>query len=115
MHDAIRSMLVRYSCESHDERVHALREILQEVALLGLWRSKFFEHAAFYGGTALRVLHGLDRFSEDGDFSLLRPNSAFTLADYGGAVAGEGNSFGVNGVFEERRKRPGGAIEAAVV
>lgn len=113
MHDAIRSMLDRYSCESHDERVHALREILQEVALLGLWRSKFFEHAAFYGGTALRVLHGLDRFSEDVDFSLLRPNSAFTLADYGGALAREVNSFGFNVVFEERRKRQGSAIESA--
>ena len=71
MHDAIRSMLDRYSCENHDERVHALRGILQEVALLGLWRSKFFEHAAFYGGTALRLLYGLDRYSED---SLTNPN-----------------------------------------
>ncbi len=113
MHDAIRSMLDRYSCESHDERVHDLREILQEVALLGLWRSKFFEHAAFYGGTALRVLHGLDRFSEDMDFSLLRSNSAFTLADYGDALAREVNSFGFNVVFEERRKRQGSAIESA--
>ena len=113
MHDAIRSMLDSYSCEGHDEQVHALREILQEVALLGLWRSKFFEHAAFYGGTALRILHGLDRFSEDMDFSLLRPNSAFTLADYGGALAREVNSFGFNVVFEERQKPHDSAIESA--
>lgn len=113
MHDAIQSMMDRYSCEGHDEQVHALREILQEVALLGLWRSKFFEHAAFYGGTALRILHGLDRFSEDMDFSLLRPSSDFTLADYGGALAREVNSFGFNVVFEERQKRHDSAIESA--
>ena len=71
MHDAIRSMLDRYECRSRDDYVNALMEILQDVALLGLWRSKFFEHAAFYGGTALRVLYGLDRYSEDLDFSLL--------------------------------------------
>jgi predicted nucleotidyltransferase component of viral defense system len=61
VHDAIRSMLNRYDCETRDNYAGALREILQELALLGLWRGKFFEHAAFYGGTALRVLYGLDR------------------------------------------------------
>lgn len=67
MHDAIRSMLSRYNLVTTDDHVNALREILQEVALLGLWRVKFFEHAAFYGGTAMRVLFGLDRYSEDLD------------------------------------------------
>ena len=61
MHEAIRSMLERYECRTHDDYARALREILQEIALLGLWRSKFFEHSAFYGGTALRILYGLDR------------------------------------------------------
>ena len=79
MHDAIRTMLCKYDCRTGDDYVNALREILQELALLGLWRSKFFEHAAFYGGTALRILYGLDRYSEDLDFSLLEPNSEFAL------------------------------------
>jgi hypothetical protein len=72
MHEAIRTMLSRYECLSRDGYVNALREILLDVALLGLWRSKFFEHAAFYGDTALRLLHGMDRFSRDLDFSLLQ-------------------------------------------
>lgn len=59
--------------------MRALREIMQEIALLGLWRSKFFEKAAFYGGTALRILYGMDRFSEDLDFSLL--TSATNVGD----------------------------------
>lgn len=76
MHEAIRNMLDRYECRTRDDYVNALREILQDISLLGLWRAKFFEHAAFYGGTALRVLHGLDRYSEDLDFSLIKPDAS---------------------------------------
>lgn len=82
MNPAIADMLARYDRRGVDDHVNALREILQEIALVGLWRSKFFDKAAFYGGTALRVLYGLDRFSEDLDFSLLAPNNDFALGDY---------------------------------
>ena len=77
MHEAIAKMMAKYECRHTVDYIHALREILQEIALLGLWRSKFFEKAAFYGGTALRILYGLDRFSEDLDFSLLAPMEDF--------------------------------------
>jgi len=113
MHDAIRSMLDRYECRSRDDYVNALREILQDVALLGLWRSKFFEHAAFYGGTALRVLYGLDRYSEDLDFSLLKPDESFSLKAYGDALLREISSFGFQVEFESRRKTQTSAIESA--
>jgi len=56
-------MLDRYECQSIDDYVRALREIMQEIALLGLWRSKFFDKAAFYGGTALRILYWMLRNS----------------------------------------------------
>ncbi|MGZ5424972.1 MAG: nucleotidyl transferase AbiEii/AbiGii toxin family protein, partial [Candidatus Aminicenantales bacterium] len=68
MNEAIRQMLATYEIRALEDSLRALREVMQEIALLGLWRSKFFEKAAFYGGTALRVLYGLDRFSEDLDF-----------------------------------------------
>ena len=113
MHEAIRSMLDRYDCLSRDDYVNALREILQDLALLGLWRSKFFEHAAFYGGTALRLLHGLDRYSEDLDFSLLKPDVAFSLGGYGEALRREIGSFGFHVEFESRRRRSASAIESA--
>ncbi len=114
MNGAIRQMLDRYACQSRDDYLNALREILQELALLGLWRSKFFEHAAFYGGTALRVLHGLDRFSEDLDFSLLKPNDQFTLARYGDALRHELESFGFAVRFEQKpAARRTTAIESA--
>ncbi|MBC8457778.1 MAG: nucleotidyl transferase AbiEii/AbiGii toxin family protein [Deltaproteobacteria bacterium] len=74
--------------------VRALREILQSLALLGLWRARFFEHSAFYGGTALRMLYGLDRFSEDLDFSLLKPSASFDFQVYASALERELNAFG---------------------
>lgn len=113
MHDAVRSMLDRYEYRSRDDYVNALREILQNVALLGLWRSKFFEHAAFYGGSALRILYGLDRYSEDLDFSLLLPDASFSLGVYGDALQREISSFGFHVGFESRRKAQAGAIESA--
>lgn len=101
MHEAVQTMLDAYACRTQDEYEHALREILQEVALLGLWRSKFFEHAAFYGGTALRVLHGLERYSEDLDFSLLKPDPDFRLATYGNSLQKEIRSFGFHVHFQQ--------------
>lgn len=96
MHEAVTRMLAKYEPKSIDESVRALREIIQEVALLGLWRAKFFEHAAFYGGTALRILYGLDRFSEDLDFSLLEPSTDFNLARYTASLEEELLAFGFN-------------------
>ena len=94
MHEAIARMLSKYECEGLNDYINALREILQEVALLGLWRSKFFEKGAFYGGTALRILYGLDRFSEDIDFSLLEPLDAFELTSYTTFLQKEIKGFG---------------------
>ena len=96
MHEAVARMLAKYEPKSVDDSVRALREIIQEVALLGLWRAKFFEHAAFYGGTALRILHGLDRFSENLDFSLLAPSAGFNLARYTASLEEELLAFGFN-------------------
>ena len=113
MHEAVQSLLARYTCRTRDDHLNALREILQKLALLGLWRAKFFEHAAFYGGTALRVLHGLDRYSEDLDFSLLRPTPDFSLEEYGAALKREVGSFGFDVTFDRRIKTKTTAIESA--
>lgn len=63
-------------------QIDKLREILQQTALLGLSRHKFFEHAIFYGETALRILYGLDRYSEDLDFSLIKPSPHFDFTPF---------------------------------
>ena len=64
----IETMLTRYSIKNDNDYRQALREIMQEIALAGLYRGDFFKKAAFYGGTALRIFYKLDRFSEDFDF-----------------------------------------------
>jgi hypothetical protein len=94
MHEAIARMFSKYECRGLNDYINALREILQDVALLGLWRSKLFEKAAFYGGTALRVLYGLDRFSEDMDFSLLEPSVSFDITNFTAFLEREINGFG---------------------
>lgn len=63
-------------------QIDKLREILQQTALLGLARHQFFQHAVFYGGPALRILYGLDRYSEDLDFSLLKPDPDFNFTPF---------------------------------
>ncbi len=113
MHEAITDMMNRYDCRTVADHTHALREILQEVALLGLWRSKFFEKAAFYGGTSLRILHGLDRFSEDMDFTLLEASSDFDLGAYGRAMEKELQAFGFEVSVQRKIKTRPGAVQSA--
>ncbi len=113
MNDAIRQMLASYEISSVGDSLRALREIMQETALLGLWRGKFFERAAFYGGTALRVLYDLDRFSEDLDFSLLKKDDGFDLSDYSESLKRELSSFGFAVEVESRKKQARSAVQSA--
>jgi hypothetical protein len=113
MNEAVIRMLAKYEPKSVDDSVRALREIIQEVALLGLWRAKFFEHAAFYGGTALRILYGLDRFSEDLYFSLLSASSEFNLARYTASLEEELLAFGFSVRMEMVDKNVESAVQSA--
>ncbi len=113
MDHVILEMINQYQCQTDDDYVNALKEIVQQIALLGLWRAKFFEHTAFYGGTALRVLYKLDRFSEDLDFSLLKPNPDFQLDSYFDAVMTEINAFGFDVSISEKKKTPDSHIKSA--
>ena len=112
MNDALESMLARYRPESFADYENALKEIVQELALLGLWRSKFYEHASFYGGTALRIFHRLPRFSEDMDFSLLSPDTDFDLVPHLAAIQTELAAFGFEFEVERKMKAKPTAIES---
>jgi len=94
LHPAIGKMLEKYDLSTADKTYEALREILQEIVLLGLYRAGFFNHAVFYGGTALRILYGLDRFSEDLDFSLLEADENFDLGVYEKSIVETLKTFG---------------------
>lgn len=115
MNAALQSLLDRYEPKTASDWENALREIVQELALLGLWRSKFYEHAAFYGGTALRIFHGLPRYSEDLDFSLLKPDADFDLSAHLEAVRAELAGFGFAFEVERKEKQVETAIDSAFI
>ena len=82
MKNLIQTKLDNYICKTAEDEENALKEISQEVVLYSLYQSNFFNYAAFQGGTCLRIFHGLDRFSEDLDFCLIKPNSNFEFDKY---------------------------------
>ena len=100
----IESMLDRYSINDAEDFHRAIREIMQEIALAGLYRSGFFEKAAFYGGTALRIFHGIDRFSENLDFSLINDNNDFLLDPHFAAIVKEFAALGIRVQIETKKK-----------
>lgn len=115
MNQVALSLLEKYNCKSILDYENALKEIIQEIVLLGLWRGKFFEHAAFYGGTALRILYNLNRFSEDIDFTLLKRNQGFSLKSYLTAIKDELESYGFKVDVDKKVKSFSSPIESAFV
>ena len=113
MNNAIEAMLSRYSPTNNYERESAIKEILQEIALAGLSRGGFFEKAAFYGGTCLRIFHGLNRWSEDLDFALLSKDPDFKLDDYFPALEKEFKSYGIDISVETRKKDDDASVQSA--
>ena len=113
MRELLKNFLSTDKPDSPGELLWRLRELMQSLILLGLWRARFFEHAAFYGGTALRILYGLDRFSEDLDFSTLSPQTDWDWTPYGRAVEKELNAFGFSMRFESHEKSMNEQIESA--
>ena len=113
MNNVIKTMLNKYNPQNNEQRENAVKEILQEIALAGLSRGGFFEKAAFYGGTCLRVFHGLNRFSEDLDFALLDKNSDFKLDDYFPALNKEFQSYGIEMNVELKNKDENKEVKSA--
>lgn len=113
MNPALRDMVAAYRPVTPTDYQNAAREVVQEIALLGLWRGGFFERAAFYGGTALRIFHGLRRFSEDLDFTLLQPGEGAWLERHLPAVAAELESWGFTFKAEARSTGARTGIESA--
>lgn len=113
MNTVIEQMLAKYELNSDYDRVNALKEILQEITLCGLSRAGFFRKAAFYGGTALRMFYGLDRFSEDLDFSLKEKDEAFDLSRWFAAIENEAAAYGLNLSVEMKKKAKDTAIKSA--
>lgn len=113
MNSVIETMIEKYNPQNNEARENAIKEIIQEIALAGLSRGGFFTKAAFYGGTCLRIFHGLNRFSEDLDFALLEKDPNFRLDDYFPSLQKEFQSYGIEINIESKDKDENKEIQSA--
>ena len=113
MSDIFEQMIAQHTITGDNDRKNALYEVMQQVVLSGLYRGGFFKEAAFYGGTCLRIFHGLRRYSEDMDFSLLAKNPNFTLETYFPAIIEEARLLGRTVTITKKDKRTFGKVESA--
>ena len=104
MNSILMNMLEKYDIKNVEDETNAMKEIIQEIVLCGLSRGGFFNEAAFYGGTALRIFYGLNRFSEDLDFALLEPNKNFDLSKYFSFIEKEVQAYGLNLTISTKEK-----------
>lgn len=95
------------------EKSNAQHEVMQQITLSGLQRGGFFEHAAFYGGTCLRIFHGLRRFSEDMDFTLTEKNSGVHLEQYFPQIIEAFKLTGRDVEIKKKEKKTFGKVESA--
>ncbi len=111
--EVLDKMLSKYKIDTATDVLNANREVMQEIALAGLYRGGFFNKASFYGGTCLRIFYGLDRFSEDLDFSLLKKDEDFKLEPYFNAVKTEFALLGIDVEISGKQKKISTNIESA--
>ena len=101
----------REGANADDKRI--MHEVMQQVALAGLYRGGFFEKASFYGGTCLRILYDLKRFSEDLDFSLDMPDTGFDIEMYFRSIIEEFESLGLFVEITKKQKKTNTTVESA--
>lgn len=106
-------MLSAYDLTTEQQKRNATFEVNQQLVLAGLYNGGFFNEAAFYGGTCLRIFHGLQRFSEDMDFSLLAPNGKFDFANYFQSIIDQFALVGRDAEIKKKDKKNFGKIESA--
>jgi len=106
-------MLSRYPIVTKDDLTNATHEVMQQITLAGLYRGGFFDRAAFYGGTCLRIFYGLQRFSEDMDFSLLQVDENFALENYFDVIITEFKALGREVVITRKEKKTQTNVESA--
>lgn len=113
MKTILEQMVESYQPKNNEEKRNVVKEVMQEITLCALSKAGFFDVAAFYGGTALRIFYGLDRFSEDLDFSLMTKNQDFDLSTYVPTLKLLVQSFGLNVDVEIKHKTLDSAIQSA--
>jgi len=111
----IQQMINKYNPITLEDKKNAVKEVLQEVVLAGLSKTDFFSHAAFYGGTALRLFNGMNRFSEDLDLSLLVADHTFDISKYFKPISDVVSSLGLNFEVLKKDKTTSSTIDSAFI
>ena len=111
MNNVIEQLIQNYNPRNSEEVKNAIKEITQSIVLIGLSRSNFFSKASFYGGTALRIFYGLNRYSEDLDFTLNAVDESFLLAPYVQSIINVAKSYGIDLNVEVKCKKIEAPIE----
>jgi predicted nucleotidyltransferase component of viral defense system len=109
----IDQMLEQYDLVTLDDKKNAIKEIMQEIVLAGLSKTNFFKNVAFYGGTALRIYHDLNRFSEDLDFTLLASDKNFTFETYIPMINQTVESLGLKFEISTKKKKQNSNVKSA--
>lgn len=113
MDSKLHELVSKYNIETIEDKKNAIKEIIQEIALVGLYKAKFFDKAAFYGGTALRIFYGLNRFSEDLDFSLIEKDNNFNFDNYFPSIVDVAHKYGLNVEISSKEKIESTDIKSA--
>ncbi len=113
MEHIVSTMMEKYGPKTGEQTISAFKEVVQEIALSAFGRTDFFEKAAFYGGTALRIFYGLNRFSEDLDFSLEKPEGSFDISRYFSTLETTFSSFGLSFQATLKKKNVESPIQSA--
>lgn len=115
MNQILFDMMSQYDLETLPLKENAFKEVCQSLLLVALSHTDFFDHAAFYGGTCLRIFHGLDRFSEDLDFAITSEEEGFSLTPYLPAINRHFGIYGLNVVSSVRAKSVSTNLESGIV
>jgi len=113
MNEVYQKMLSQYDLSTMQKRRNGIFEVNQQIVLAGLYHGGFFNHAAFYGGTCLRIFHGLQRFSEDMDFSLLKPDDNFDFKNFFQPIIDQFVIVGREVEITKKDKKSFGKVESA--
>lgn len=113
MDSKLHELVSKYNIVTIENKKNAIKEIIQEIVLVGLYKAKFFDKAAFYGGTALRIFYGLNRFSEDLDFSLIEKDNNFNFDNYFPSIVDVAHKYGLNVEITSKEKIESTDIKSA--
>lgn len=113
MNEIYEQMMSAYEFRTEQQKRNAVFEVNQQIILAGLYNGGFFDRAAFYGGTCLRIFHGLQRFSEDMDFSLLAPDNHFDFSRYFPPIIDQFAMVGRDIEIHKKEKKTFGKVESA--